>query len=206
MRVVPDHTSPTANTTMVRQPLAQGVWRSGIQAHSVPYTGIRPTVDLMHRLADAQAHSPQVRGTAESITRSLYGKDYLSELAALYYWTCDPRNTRYMRDPARVELVKDPTVAISTGQIDCDEYKTLLHSMASARQATYLAGLSSTAGNVETDTALAGYGNEPVLSHTFARAKDPRGSNRWVIMDPVAGPLTGRMLKSIRHFQSCGVL
>ena len=186
-------------------PYAIGQWRHGIQSHAVPYTGIKPTVQLMRELADSYAHSPEVRGTAEAVCRSVYAKDYLSELAAIYYWNCDPRNVRYIRDPARVELVKDPRVVIGTKQADCDEMQTLQRSMIHSRRAANVAGMASAVGNIEVDAALAGFSG-PGLTHTFARARDPRGTGRYVVMDPVAGPLTPVMLKQIKAFQSGGIL
>ena len=187
-------------------PHAIGQWRTGIQAHSVPYGGVKPTVQVMTKLADQYAHSPEVRGVTEAVCRSIYAKDYLSEIAAIYYHNCNPQNVRYIRDPARVELVKAPPVVIRTKQADCDEMQSTQASEIKNRlRAPYLAGMMSNAGNVEVDAALAGYGGGG-LTHTFARVRDPRGSGRMVVLDPVAGPLTPRMLRNIKEFKSGGFL
>lgn len=181
-------------------------WRRGVKAEAWPYEGIDQTLGLIRRQADRHAHAPGVRGVAESVTRGLYGKDYLSELAALNYWASDPRNVRYFRDPARVELVKDADVIVQTKQADCDEFDVVFGAMAQvlrerASRAAQAAGLASQAGNFHVEPAVAGFEPAPGFSHTFARVLDPRGSKRMVVMDPVAGPLTGRMLRQIRHFR-----
>lgn len=192
-------------------PTAPQQWQQGVQSHAQPYAGIAPTIRLIHQQADRLAHSPEVRAIAETITRALYGKDYLSELAAIYYWHCDPRNIRYMRDPHRVELVKDTHVILQTKQADCDEYDVSQKNFIDARRAAWtkavhLAGAASSAGNIEVEPVLTGFQPTPNMSHTFVRVKDPRGSGRHVVMDPVAGPLTPRMLRQIKHFQAAGAL
>mgnify|MGYP001583455513 FL=1 len=190
----------------VNFPQATPQWQQGIQAQSQPYGGLGPTVRLIHQQADRLAHSPEIRGMAESLTRGVYGKDYLSEIAALYYWACDPRNVRYMRDPHRVELVKDTYVIVQTKQADCDEFDVILKNLIGALQSRHIAGMASAAGNADVEPVLAGFQAERNMSHTFVRVKDPRGSGRKAVLDPVAGPLTPRMLRQIKHFETAGAV
>lgn len=191
-----------------RTPSLPGVaprWLAGIRAHSTPYKGVGQTVDLIHAQTDRLAHSPYVRGVTETIVRGVYGKDYLSEIAAIYYWSCDPRNIRYMRDPARVELVKDTQVVLETRQADCDELDVTQANMVESRRAAWAGAMASQAGNHAVEGVVVGFGPDG-LSHTFPRVLDPRGTGRMVVMDPVAGPLTPRMLRSVRRLESTGPL
>ena len=167
----PRHRAPIAG--------APDLWHRGVQAQSWPYQGIDQTLGLIRTQADRRAHSPRVRGIVESVTRGLYGKDYLSELAALNYWASDPRNVRYLRDPARVELVKDAEVVADSRQADCDEFDVLFGSFAKvlrdrADRATSAAALASMAGNFVVEPVVAGFAGDEGFTHTFVRVEARR--------------------------------
>ena len=149
-----------------------------------PYRGAPHTIENIHRAVNAGRKDASGRAVVEDICKGLYAKDYLSEAAASYYATC--RGTRYMRDPATVELVKEPHLITRTRAVDCDEQTALI--------ATLLghAGI----GSVEYTTVGFQPGAE---THVFVTFPDPRGSGRRVVLDPVAGPTTATMLRRVKH-------
>lgn len=88
-----------------------------------PYHGVKDSLSAMDKMArDGQSH-PQVRRYAEEVIRQVYPKDYLSELAALYYDVC--RRIRYTRDPAEREYVQHPAVILENRAADCFPQGTL---------------------------------------------------------------------------------
>lgn len=150
----------------------------------LPYRGTAQTVNEMRRLALAAQTSWALRQIVEDVCRGLRGKDYLSELAALYHFVW--RSIRYQRDPRTVELVKTPEATIASGVGDCDD------------QATLLAALSLSSG-AEARFALVGFRPDGVFTHVFCEALDPR-TRRWVTLDPVAGRRTAEMLRRVRSY------
>lgn len=150
-----------------------------------PYRGPAHSVEAMHRATASLRLDPRARAVAEDVVRHLYGKDYLSEAAALYYATC--RGIRYLRDPATVELVEDSEVITKKRQSDCDGLGQLLR---------HLVGQIGIAG---AQSVTVGF-TPRTTSHVFVRFKDPRGSGRYVVLDPVAGPTTATMLRRVKHF------
>ena len=74
----------------------------------LPYRGAPQTVSVLTRAALRSQSDLHVRLLAEDIAAGLGSKDYLSETLGVYYFLLG--NTRYMRDPRTVELVK-PHVA-----------------------------------------------------------------------------------------------
>lgn len=88
-----------------------------------PYHGVTDSLTAMDKMArEGQSH-PQVRRYAEEVIRRVYPKDYLSELAALYYDVC--RRIRYTRDPAEREYVQHPAVILQNRAADCFPQGTL---------------------------------------------------------------------------------
>jgi transglutaminase-like putative cysteine protease len=157
-----------------------------------PYHGVKDSLSAMDKMArDGQSH-PQVRRYAEEVIRQVYPKDYLSELAALYYDVC--RRIRYTRDPAEREYVQHPAVILENRSADCDDQAVLLRAA--------LGALGLSIGNpVEFVTIgfdpKAPYGRR--YTHVFVRAFDSK-TGQWVVVDPVAGPNTPEMLKKAKVF------
>lgn len=158
---------------------------------ALPYRGSPQTIALMGKAAlDSQKHFA-VRQYAETMCSRLDSKDYVSEYLALYHGVL--RDTRYMRDPATIELLKAPfrvAEQILDGgrpSLDCDD------------TATFLAALCFAVGGrpefVTVAFAPPGPGG-PQYSHVFTRVQDPR-TQRWVILDPVAAERTGTMLRDV---------
>ena len=134
-----------------------------------------------------------VRLLAEDIAAGLGSKDYLSETLGVYYFLLG--NTRYMRDPRTVELVKSPQLLVAElragkiPRIDCDEY------------AAFSAALLLAMGN-ETRIVTVAFRNvfhngHRQYSHVFSQAVEPR-TRAVVALDPVAAEKTREMLGRVK--------
>jgi hypothetical protein len=139
----------------------------------------------------AQNHLP-VRLLAEEICSQVPPKDYLSEALAVYNFTL--AETRYMRDPRTVELVRAPHIIIAelvrgkTPSVDCDDSTALISSL-----------ILSTGGEVRVVTVAfrhAFFMGKRQYSHVFTEVREPR-SNRWIVLDPVAAEKTDEMLRRV---------
>lgn len=148
-----------------------------------PYKGAAHTVETMRKTVNVDRKNPQSRAVVEDIVKGIYAKDYLSEAAAIYYAYC--RGVRYTRDPATIELVKDLEVTTKTRQNDCDEAGSTITT------------LISQVGIGGTQFVTVGF-RPNTHSHVFMRFPDPRGSGRYVVLDPVAGPTTATMLRRVK--------
>lgn len=159
----------------------------------LPYRGAPQTVGVIVGSAlDSQRHY-QVRQLAESIASSLPSKDYLSEALAIYYFVL--ANTRYMRDPRTVELVRAPFVTTRTlvaGQVpslDCDDMAALICAL-----------VLSTGGQCRVVTVAFRHmfhKGARQYSHVFAQAREPN-TGRWITLDPVAADRTKSMLRRVK--------
>ena len=80
-----------------------------LEAHDkvlqLPYRGAPQTVSVMREAALDSQNQIAVRTLAEEICQQVESKDYASKYLAIYYYML--ANTRYMRDPRTVELVKN---------------------------------------------------------------------------------------------------
>jgi hypothetical protein len=182
------------------------------------YKGTPQTVAEMFRVADGESgqKSFKVRERAESVIKHVRPKDYLSEILALYYWTCGPQ-FRYTRDPVRVELVKEPTRILweidnnGITLIDCDEFATFSRAILGAignESRIVTVGFTPPGDRSPREDAFDDdifrliSSPHPRLpgpfTHVFCQAMKPGGGG-WVTVDPVAGPRTGRMHKRIKQ-------
>jgi transglutaminase-like putative cysteine protease len=155
---------------------------------TAPYRGTSQTVASMRALALGAQTSWPLRRLVEKICLHLRPKDYLSELLALFHVVC--RAVRYMRDPRTVELVKTPEATLATSVGDCDDMATLL------------AALLLLAGFLVRFVTV-GFRSDGSFTHVYVEAFEPR-RQRWVALDPVAGPRTAAMLartKSARIYR-----
>lgn len=190
--------APTRSVgSMLRQ---IGVGALDTQAPNTPYTtlrrwnyrGVEDSIGGMRQMVFTGQSHPTVRRWAEGVVRRVLPKDYLSELAAIYYAVC--REMRYTRDPANTELIHHPALVIERRAGDCDDQAVLIRASAAA----------ASIGN-PIEFAVVGFrDNVPPTqryTHVFARAYDERGK-QWVVLDPVAGPDTAKMLSRVRHFRA----
>jgi len=151
----------------------------------LPYRGTDATLVQMRRLALGAQTSWPLRRLVEIICSGLRGKDYLSELAALYHYVS--RRVRYQRDPRTVELVKTPEATLRTRVGDCDDMATLLAAL------VLLAGSDARFVTV-------GFRPDGAFTHVYVEALEPI-SRRWVALDPVAGDRTPEMIRRIRSYR-----
>jgi hypothetical protein len=140
----------------------------------------------------SQAHLP-VRLLAEEICKHLQSKDYLSEILSIYYFVL--HNTRYMRDPRTVELVRAPHLIVreltagKVPNIDCDDSSALIASLLLAM------GCECRIVTVAFNDRF--YRGQRQFSHVFCQAHEPH-SKAWVTLDPVAAEKTGQMLRRVK--------
>ena len=147
-------------------------------------------------IKDAALASQQdytVRELAERIADGLPSKAYLDEYLAIYYYVLG--NTRYMRDPRTVELVRAPYVVargLKAGQrpsVDCDDLAALICALTLA--------VGGQCRVVTVAFADIKYRQQRQYSHVFAQAREPR-TGKWITLDPVAGDRTREMLRRTR--------
>lgn len=160
-------------------------------------------------MALAGQASPEYRRWTLDVIRQVTPKDYLSEVAAIFYAIC--RRVRYTRDPFNTEEVAHPLTTVEVRAGDCDD---------GATAAAAGAGIAADGhGNVlRGGTALAAVGNQVEFvaigfrpdqgfdpySHVATRTRDPK-TGEWAVLDFVAGPWTRDMLKRVRHLRTVSV-
>lgn len=173
---------------------AQRTERTGFGvARSWDYQGVTVTVETMRRLVrDALLDEQKlpIRKLAEEIIAGIHGKDYLSEVAAIYYYALT--NLRYTRDPVHVELVQGPGTTLRPGkadraagrrggQEDCESI------------AIAIAALAMAIGNPCEYVTISTQPNAG-FHHVFVVVTLPDGLR--VVCDPVPGPDVQAMLDS----------
>jgi transglutaminase-like putative cysteine protease len=138
--------------------------------------------------------SLKLRSTVEDIIRDVRQRDRLSQLAAIYDWF--NRRFHYVNDPVQVELVKDPERLLEeiakhgTAMGDCDDASTFLFA------APRTIGITTQFARVGfKDRPMGGKGSQ--YTHVFAVAWDQH--KRPIVLDPVAGPRTPRMIQRVKQ-------
>jgi hypothetical protein len=156
---------------------------------TTPFNGAGTTVSQLRSYIIEAADDHSIRAVVEQICEGITARDYLSEYLAILRFV--ESNTRYMRDPRTVELVKNPSeimgeiLAGHTPQVDCDDMAGLIGAMVQA------AG-----GDVKLVTVAFQnivYSGIQQFSHVFVCALEPK-TRKWVVLDPVAGKNTKSML------------
>ncbi len=165
-----------------------------MQISTLDYKGTGQTIKYMVELSREGQVSPKIRQYAESVIREIQPKDYMSEIAALYYDTC--RTIRYTRDPVGAEYIQHPELVLQNKSADCDDIALYLNAL-----------LRSSVMSIGNDNAFTTVGFDPNsndYTHVFLTAVEERSKKR-VVLDPVAGPKTKRMLNQVKihkHFNS----
>jgi hypothetical protein len=159
---------------------------------TVLYEGTGKTIRNMERMASGTrgAQNTDVRRVAENIVRWVTPRDELSQIAALSNWV--RRHYTFLKDPVRVELVRDPREALRIikrhGRFvgDCDCASTLQY------------GLEESVGIPGELMRMGWRGRSPdKYTHVTAAGRDQYG--RLVVIDPVAADKTGKALSTARH-------
>jgi len=169
---------------------------------STRYGGTGKTVESMRDLAEGErgAKSLELRLVLENLIRNLNPRDRLSQLAAIYNWF--DRHYHFVTDPLKVEQVKDPVRILeeireyNRALGDCDDATTFLSAAGQA--------LGSKMKIVRSGFRPRQLGAESKrFTHVFVVGYDQYG--RPIVLDPVAGRRTSRMLRRVRQFASTGV-
>lgn len=153
-----------------------------------PFRGAEQTAKLIRESALSSQKHFAVRRLAEEICRDLRSKDYLSEILAIYHFVLT--NTRYMRDPKTVELVKAPWRTVTEllsgrrPQLDCDDLTALLSAL--------LLSVGCSVRIVIVAFKNIKFNGERQYSHVFCQALEPK-SGKWITVDPVGGERTSKM-------------
>lgn len=152
------------------------------------FTGPKDTLKAMERIAlgPRGEQSPVVRQFTEYVVKDIWPKDYQGEILAVRNCFLQPSPTRpgarmfrYANDPRHVEWIKDPQRMVEEVAqqgvcvADCDEIALL--------GATMCLQLGR-----EVELVALGFAPRQ-LTHVGYRVKEPK-SNRWIWVDPVAGP------------------
>ena len=151
------------------------------------YLGTQHTIKHMIELSKEGQVSPKIRQYAESVIREIQPKDYMSEIAALYYDTC--RTIRYTRDPIGAEYIQHPELVLQNKAADCDDIALYLNSL--------LRSVLMSVGNDTAYTTVSFDGRDH--SHVFLTVVEERSGKR-VVLDPVAGPKSKKMVSQVRGF------
>jgi len=159
---------------------------------SATFHGTPDTLKAMRSLTLEGQVSPEIRNHAENIIRQVQPKDYLSELAAIYYDTC--RTIRYTRDPAEAEYLQHPELLLQNKSGDCDDIALFIN--------TLLKSLASSIGN-DTYFTVVAFDKNDDWSHVFLTVIDERSGMR-VVLDPVAGHRTSDMIRQAKKFKHFG--
>lgn len=167
---------------------------------NIEYAGAPQTIQVMRRAVREDQDHLETRQLCEVICENVDSKDYTSEMLAVFYFML--QNTRYMRDPRRVELVRAPYVIskmILDGHVpsvDCDDLATWL-----------AAAVIAMGGRAEFVTVAFEdmfYGTERQYSHVFTCGLEPR-TRQKVVLDPVAAEKTKQMLGRVKAARVYGI-
>lgn len=170
----------------------QGGGLQSIQEYQgVPYT-IDRMRDMVYKSLTSE-QSGQFRQLTESIVSGVRSKDYLSEIAAVYYYALV--NMRYLKDPVHVERLSDARVVNSpqpwdrmngrrARNEDCDSYAINISSLCNSMGAS-------------TDFVTVSTRPDMVQHHVFTAAKH---NNARLVLDPIAGPDVSDMLRAVTKF------
>jgi hypothetical protein len=181
--------------------VAEQSTESPISYTTEEYTGTGRTVEAMESMSRGRrgALALALRLAIEDVIRYVRPRDQLSMLAAIYNWF--DRRYHFVRDPRDVEQVKDPLRILAEIRRhnravgDCDD--------ASA----FLDGSVRTVG-IDSQIVRTGF-RDPTpeqqmgdergrYSHVLAVGYDQYG--RPIVIDPVAGPRTPKMLKRVKQY------
>lgn len=164
--------------------------------NSFAYQGVPYTVDRMRKLtlgALRWEQSLPLRQLAEDILAKVRAKDPVSEVAATHYWMI--ANWRYVLDPQHVELLKSPLISLAkrpsdiaagrrANQGDCDE---------GAEAEAALNMVTGKKASFFTISTVRGRDHH----HVFTGIEIPSIPGLTLIVDPIPGPNTTSMLRSV---------
>jgi hypothetical protein len=160
-----------------------------ISAFHGPEDTIKLMVDMT--VGPRGEQSTLVRSLKDHIVRDIAPKDYFSEMLAVRNFVAE--KVKYSNDASAVEQVQDPErmaeeiVQHGKAVADCDEIALLIGTLCRqlGRDVVYV---------------TVGFGKPGSFAHVFAMSLEPK-SNRWIILDPVAGTDEASMLKKVTTYK-----
>ena len=172
------------------------------------YTGVAGTVKHMVTfIRDGQTRG-EVRDYALDTIKNVYPHATTSEIAALYFDLC--RRLRYTRDPANAEMLHQPQITLQNRAGDCDDMAVALGAATQAAVGKRLqyqgsAGVAAASVGAPVEVVTVGFtGPKGEHTHTFVRTWDSQTA-QWLVMDPVAGPLTSNMIRRVTNYKTWSV-
>lgn len=172
-----------------------------------PFRGAPHTVARIKQFALEAQGDYSLRLLAEDIIGRLQPKDFLSEIAAIYYWVL--AHVRYANDPRTIELVRSsrevlPRIKAAVAalrqafaqpgtrwkpSLDCDDLTVLL--------AALFLSIGREVRVVTVAFRNAFFGGQRQYQHVYLQVREPR-TMQWIILDPVAAESTAEMLRRVK--------
>jgi len=87
-------------------------------------------VQKIFHLIELSKGKPKVRELAMALVRRVAERNYMGEIASIFYWVRD--KIRYTRDPWKLDVFEDAEWTLKTGAGDCDAHAVLLGSLLSS--------------------------------------------------------------------------
>lgn len=168
------------------------------------YSGVQQTVKYMVEFIRQGQTRPEVRDYAVGVIREVYPHATTSEIAAIYFDLC--RRLRYTRDPATSEMLHQAQVTLKNMAGDCDDMAVALGALVQSlpergRTPSTLGAVNASVG-APVEVVTVGFDQRGAEhTHTFVRVWDSQ-SARWIVLDPVAGPMVPSMLKRISTYKT----
>jgi len=91
---------------------------------------IAKKVQKIFKLVAISKGKPKVRELAMALVKHVAERNYMGEIASIFYWVRD--RIRYTRDPWKLDVFEDAEWTLRTGQGDCDAHAVLLGSLLEA--------------------------------------------------------------------------
>lgn len=185
------------------RPIASTDPTGGI-AKTWEYGGVDFTIERMRKMVyealmweQGQGGSQDglLRRHVESIIAQVRPKDYLSEIAAIYYYIL--LNLRYTRDHLHKEFAQHPLMILQPTAADRAAGRRARQDDCEAISTT-LAAMCMSIGNPCSFCTISTKPNSS-FHHVFCTVKMPNSLR--VVIDPVAGPEVRDMLASTRRYQ-----
>lgn len=138
-----------------------------------PFQDVDRTLEVMAELAQREKTSPQVRRTADNLTRGLSAQ-HDRQKCARRIWAFLRREIRYLLDPPGTELVQSPTAVLQSGHADCDGMAALAAAMMAAL-------------GIESGFRVLAWERPGQYEHVYALYAPRQGAKvrEWHALDPV---------------------
>lgn len=171
---------------------------TGGVARTWDYQGVDFTIDRMRKMIYQSLMTEQeglLRKYAENIVARVNPKDYLSEIAALYYFCLV--HSAYRRDPVHQERLTSPLMMLQPQPFDRAAGRKA-RSEDCESVATLISSLCNSMGTPTEFCTISTQAYNGPFHHVFCVAKN---AGKRIVLDPIPGPETIPMLQSVKRFQ-----